>query len=51
MGELDDSKLPDLFELKYHGVDDAVSVLGSVAHIRDTFIGFQKHLYARQAAM
>ena len=51
VGELDDSKLPDLIELKYHGVDDAVSVLGSVAHIRDTFIGFQKHLYARQAAM
>jgi len=51
VGELDDSKLPDLTELKYHGVDDAVSVLGSVAHIRDTFIGFQKHLYARQAAM
>ncbi len=48
---LDDSKLPDLIELKYHGVDDAVSVLGSVAKIRETFIGFQKHLYARQAAM
>ena len=31
VGELDDSKLPKLIELKYHGVDDAVSVLGSVA--------------------
>ena len=51
MGKLDDSKLPDLIELKYHGVDDAVSVLGSVTDIRETFIGFQKHLYARQAAM
>ena len=51
MAELDDNKLPDLIELKYHDVADAVSVLGSAAHIRDTFIGFQKHLYARQAAM
>ena len=32
-------------------VADAVLVLGSVVDIRDTFIGFQKHLYARQAAM
>ena len=31
VGELDDNKLPDLIELKYHGVADAVSVLGSVA--------------------
>ena len=51
VGELDDTKLPDLIELKYHGVSDAVSVLVSVADIRDTFIGFQKHLYARQATM
>ena len=51
VGELDDSKLPDLIELKYHGVADAVSVLGSVADIRDTFIGFKKHLYARQAVV
>ena len=49
--ELDDNKLPALIELKCHGVADAVSVLGSVADIRDTFISFQKHLYARKAAM
>ena len=51
VSELDDSKLPDLIELKYHGVADAVSVRGSVTDIRETFIGFQKHLYTRQAAM
>ena len=49
--ELDDSKLSDLIELKYHGVAAAVSVLSSGTDIRDTFIGFQKHPYARQAAM
>ena len=47
--ELDDNKLPDLIELKYHAVADAVAVLGSVADIRETFIGFQKHLYEAPA--
>lgn len=50
VGELDDKKLPDLIELKYHAVADAVSVLGSIADIRATFIGFQKHLYEAQAS-
>ena len=43
--ELDDSKLPDLIELKYHAIADAVSVLGKVELIRQLFIGFQKDLY------
>jgi len=43
--ELDDSKLPDLIELKYHAIADAVTELGKVATIRQMFIGFQKHLY------
>jgi type I restriction enzyme, R subunit len=46
VGELDQSKLTPLLELKYGGVSDAASKLGGIAKIRDTFIGFQKYLYA-----
>ena len=46
VGELDQAKLPDLLALKYDAVSDAVAELGSVAKIRDVFIGFQEHLYA-----
>ena len=49
VGELDQDKLPDLLDLKYHGVADAVAVLGDVSDIREMFIGFQQHLYAQQA--
>ena len=45
VGELDQDKLPDLLALKYQSVRDAVTELGSVAEIRDVFIGFQEHLY------
>lgn len=44
--ELDQEKLPELLELKYQALEDAKTSLGSVESIRDTFIGFQKHLYA-----
>jgi type I restriction enzyme, R subunit len=50
VGELDQDKLPDLLELKYQSVGDAVEVLGSVAVIRDMFIGFQEYLYVSQEA-
>jgi type I restriction enzyme R subunit len=50
VGELDQSKLPHLLELKYHAVGDAVAQLGSVAKIRDVFVGFQEHLYSRPEA-
>ena len=43
--ELDQEKLPSLLELKYHSVNDAVTQLGSVAEIRDVFVGFQGYLY------
>ena len=46
VGELAQEKLPDLLALKYHTVGDAVVELGTVAEIRDVFIGFQEHLYA-----
>ncbi len=45
VGELDQDKLPDLLELKYKGVREAAELLGGVARIRETFVGFQRHLY------
>ena len=50
VGELDDMKLPDLLELKYHSVPDAVSQLGSIKDIRNVFIGFQEYLYRKDAS-
>lgn len=47
--ELDDTKLPDLLELKYHAIADAKSALGTIDSIRRAFIGFQEHLYQREA--
>jgi type I restriction enzyme R subunit len=44
--ELDQEKLPQLMILKYHDINDAVSILGGVDFIQQTFIGFQKYLYA-----
>lgn len=45
--ELDQEKLPNLLELKYQSVGDAVAALGSVGEIRDVFIGFQGYLYTQ----
>lgn len=45
VGELDRAKLPQLLELKYHAVRDAVEELGSVANISEVFINFQQYLY------
>jgi type I restriction enzyme R subunit len=50
VGELDRSKLPQLLELKYHAVRDAVEELGSVASISEVFIGFQQYLYSQDIA-
>ena len=47
VGELDEAKLTPLLVLKYHGINDAARELGGIPKIRETFIGFQKHLYAR----
>jgi type I restriction enzyme R subunit len=44
--ELDQEKLPGLLKLKYQALEDAIKMLGSVEKARNTFIGFQKHLYA-----
>ncbi|MGV8992166.1 MAG: type I restriction-modification enzyme R subunit C-terminal domain-containing protein [Thiobacillus sp.] len=43
--ELDQSKLPNLIELKYHSITDATDVLGGVDEIRNLFFSFQRHLY------
>jgi type I restriction enzyme R subunit len=45
VGELDQAKLPHLLELKYRSVRDAAAELGSIAAIRNAFVGFQQHLY------
>ena len=50
VGVLDDGKLQDLITLKYGSTPDAVAELGQPAHIRETFIGFQRHLYREEDA-
>jgi type I restriction enzyme R subunit len=45
VGELDTDKLPQLIELKYHSMGDAVRELGPAGNIREVFVGFQRHLY------
>ena len=45
VGELDQDKLADLLQLKYHSVPDAADQLGGIPAIRDTFVGFQQYLY------
>lgn len=45
--ELDQAKLPDLIELKYHSMTDGAKALGGVDEIRNLFFNFQKHLYER----
>ncbi|MGY4386435.1 type I restriction enzyme R subunit [Pedobacter sp. UYP24] len=48
--ELDQEKLPILLTNKYHSLEDAKGVLGSVASISSMFIEFQKHLYQQGVA-
>jgi type I restriction enzyme R subunit len=45
--ELDMEKLPQLLNLKYNAISDAINILGDVELIRFTFFEFQKHLYAK----
>jgi len=46
--ELDEEKLPELLNLKYHSVTDAVNKLGDVRNIRMMYFDFQKILYANR---
>lgn len=45
VGELSSSKLRSLIELKCNTISDAAREFVAPAAIRETFIGFQKHLY------
>jgi len=45
--ELEQEKLPELLQLKYHSIPDAVQELGAVKEIRELFIGFQGYLYSQ----
>ena len=47
--ELDIEKLPDLLELRYESIPDAVTQLGNVKDIRDVFVGFQEALFSKEA--
>jgi type I restriction enzyme R subunit len=49
--ELDEEKLSPLLLLKYNAITDAKKELGDIASIRNTFIGFQAHLYANRMAI
>ena len=46
---LDDAKLGDLIKLNYGSIKDAKEQLGAIKDIRETFIGFQEHLYQAEA--
>ncbi|MEI8228972.1 MAG: DEAD/DEAH box helicase family protein [Planctomycetota bacterium] len=49
--ELDPQNLPDLLQLKYGGVNDALKEIGTGAdNVRLAFIGFQKFLYEESVA-
>jgi type I restriction enzyme R subunit len=43
--ELDVAKLAGLLELKYGSTYEAAEQLGGIPQIRETFVGFQRHLY------
>ncbi len=43
--ELEQDKLPNLLELKYHSISDATEKLGAAIGIKELFIGFQEYLY------
>jgi len=45
VGELSAGKMKSLIELKYNTISDATAELGPPTVIRETFVGFQKHLY------
>jgi type I restriction enzyme R subunit len=47
--ELDQEKLSDLLQLKYHTIEDAAHQVGAVPLIRDTFVDFQRYLYEAPA--
>ncbi|MCT7968930.1 DEAD/DEAH box helicase family protein, partial [Laspinema sp. D1] len=51
VNELNPDKLPQLIELKYRSMADAVKELDSIRDIRQLFIGFQRYLYEKEDAI
>ena len=49
VNELNPDKLPQLIELKYRAIYDAIQELGRVADIRQMFINFQRYLYQKDS--
>ncbi len=47
VGELAQEKLPTLLEVKYNVISEAAASLGGIPEIKETFVGFQRELYAR----
>lgn len=47
--ELDQDKLARLLELRYQTLADATAALGAAPVIRSAFVGFQEHLFSRDA--
>jgi type I restriction enzyme, R subunit len=47
VSELDAEKLSPLLRLKYKALDEAFADLGQPDAVRGLFVGFQRHLYAR----
>jgi type I restriction enzyme, R subunit len=43
--EFSPRKIADFLRIRYGGTNDAKRALGSVAEIREVFIGIQKHLF------
>ena len=50
VGELDIAKLPQLLELRYRALKDAVKELGNVNTINQVFVDFQQYLYLSDRA-
>ncbi len=48
--ELDQEKLPQLLELKYQSISEAMQRFGGTEQLRNLFVGFQRHLYAGRVA-
>ena len=46
VGELELEKLPELLKSKYQSVRDIPTELGSIAEIKEAFVGFQVQLYS-----
>ncbi|KGJ19225.1 EcoAI/FtnUII family type I restriction enzme subunit R [Paracoccus sanguinis] len=45
INELAPSRLPDFLRIRYGGTNDAKRLLGSLADIRNAFVGIQEHLF------